>query len=377
MDQVQRNPAFAASLALTYVELLDGISPRHQRVSLRLQGEGRHIELELRNTATNVTDHWRLANMRRIADQASQDVLIFARSDNDNARIIVREPEAVRAILRAAPNMTTIRGPHGLVPRVLGMGVLAFSCVMAILFVIMPMMAGRMAQMIPTELEASLGQLTYQSIYGADARQCENPDGIAALAQLEDLMTQGLVHLYTLDIRVVDDPMPNAFALAGGTIVFHRGILDLAESPDEIAAVLAHEVSHVVNRDVTRGTLLAVGTSGIVGLLIGDAAGGTSATILTTQLLQSSKTREAEAIADAFAHDRMVAAGLPTSALADLFERMSAGAAIDPGLLQYLSSHPRIADRIERANQVAAANPATARQSLDPVQWAALQNICG
>ena len=97
-----------------------------------------------------------------------------------------------------------------------------------------------------------------------------------------------------LTVIVLDDPMVNAFAAPGGQIVFFRGMIESAESPDELAAVMAHEVGHVVARDPTRLALRSVGSVGLLGLLLGDFAGGGLIVVLADQLLDSSYSREAE-----------------------------------------------------------------------------------
>src|ERR1051326_9325615 len=47
---------------------------------------------------------------------------------------------------------------------------------------------------------------------------------------------------------IVDDPEVNAFSLPGGHIYINRGLIDKADKADELAAVMAHEISHVVAR---------------------------------------------------------------------------------------------------------------------------------
>lgn len=62
--------------------------------------------------------------------------------------------------------------------------------------------------------------------------------------------------------------------MPGGLIILFRGLIDAAESSDEVAAVYAHELGHVVARDPTRIALRSAGSIGVLGLLLGDFAGG-------------------------------------------------------------------------------------------------------
>jgi metalloendopeptidase OMA1, mitochondrial len=51
---------------------------------------------------------------------------------------------------------------------------------------------------------------------------------------------------------VVDEPIPNAFVVPGGKVVIYTGLLDILKSDDELAAVISHEVAHVVARHMVR-----------------------------------------------------------------------------------------------------------------------------
>ncbi|KAH2840384.1 hypothetical protein KXW36_001407, partial [Aspergillus fumigatus] len=73
----------------------------------------------------------------------------------------------------------------------------------------------------------------------------------------DDAMTAG----------VLATPVPNAFALPGGKVFVLQGLLDKAESPDELAGILAHELGHLKHHDNMRGLIYNGGTSFLIGLL--------------------------------------------------------------------------------------------------------------
>ena len=68
--------------------------------------------------------------------------------------------------------------------------------------------------------------------------------------------------------------VPNAVALPGGRIYVFQGLIDKAESPDELAGVIGHEIGHVAHRDGTRAVLQSAGLSFLLGMLLGDFVGG-------------------------------------------------------------------------------------------------------
>ena len=372
-----RDAKFAAKLALAYGEILDGIRPALQRVSLRLSGQGRGGTLELRNSQTNTIEVWQLDNLRLVPDQARADALVLAHLGSGDARLILRDHDAIRALLEACPSLPNLNGSRGLWPKLVGLGAAALAAVGAILFVMIPFMADRGTDLIPPQAEVEFGRASYEQLASAmGLRECKSLDGDAALLQMQARLTEGLDLAYPLQIRVVNDPTVNAFALPGGQIAINRGLIDAAETPEEVAAVLAHEIGHVVNRDSTRGALRSIGSFGIVGLVFGDALGTSAAAGITQQMISSSYSREAEIAADAFAHRQMTRAGLRPSALGDMFQRMQAqGLGQDMGVFRSIASHPEFQDRIAAAS-AADTGPAAGAPVIGAAEWQALQGIC-
>lgn len=377
MQQATRDPKFAAKLALAYGEILDGIRPALQRVSLRISGDAANGELELRNSQTNTVEFWRLSELRLVPDQANADALVLARSESEVARLIVRDRAAVLEILNACPDLPDLgSGKRGL-PQLIGLGVAAFASIAAILFVLIPFMADRGADFIPVDAEVAFGQSSFEQISTAlNLSECKSQDGDAALNQMQARITQGLDLPYALQLRVVNSPEINAFALPGGLIAINRGLIDVAETPQEVAAVLAHEIGHVVHRDGTRSMLRTMGSFGIIGLVFGDAVGISAAAGVSQRLISSSHSREAEIEADAFAHRQLTLAGLPPAAMAQMFNRMEErGLGGEMGVFRHISSHPDLRARIDAAN-AADAGGTTGAPVISAVQWQALQRIC-
>ncbi|WP_265942615.1 M48 family metallopeptidase [Dechloromonas sp. A34] len=142
---------------------------------------------------------------------------------------------------------------------------------------------------------------------------------------------------------------PNAFALPSGDVVIFDQLIRLAESDDEVAGVIAHELGHVANRHGLRQLIQSSVVSFVVGVYLGDIS--SVAAGLGVLVLESRYSREFEFEADAYAARTMLAAGRGTEPLAAMLERMekahgakgSAGAGWDG-----LSTHPDTAERIAR-----------------------------
>ena len=372
VQMAPRNEAFAAKLALTYAELYDGISPARSRVSLRINGD----ILEMKNVQTQAVIRWRLAEMREVPDQSDETSLTFAADNYDPARLIVREVEAIRALAQTGARFEPLTGPRGQLIRLALMAILAVGGISGLIFGLTPWFAERAAARIPVAAEVALGQQVYDDIYPArGAAECLNPDGLAAVAAMEERLTDGIDLPLPLSIRVVRDPSVNATAAPGGHVTLHEGLIRSAESPEEVAAVLAHEIGHVVHRDGTREYLRNLGNFGVVGLLFGDVF-GLSGSFFATALVNASYSREAERQADAYAHEMMRAAELPPGALAEFFRRLRAemGEDADMGVFVHLSTHPELLDRIEAA--AAAETGIVGAPVLTDAQWQAMQAMC-
>ncbi len=322
---------------------------------------------------------WPLAEIRQLRDQAGRDQIVLTLPSDPLARLILNDPEAIRLLEARCPKLNRPAPVQGR-RRVAFWAVSALASVALIIFVLVPIMANQLARYLPPEGEVALGQTTFRQIReaigpgGGSVGLCTEDAGRAALDAMTDRLTSADNLPYPLRVDVLDHDLVNAFALPGGQIVLFRGLIDAAESPDEVAAVLAHEIGHVVNRDPTRIALRSAGSIGVLGLLLGDFAGGTVVLLLTERLIQASYAQEAEAAADQFATETLAEANIPPGALADMFERLRAEYGDEPGIVRHFTAHPTLGDRIAEAR--AAGDVETRVPSLNDAEWDALQRIC-
>ncbi|WP_224823974.1 M48 family metallopeptidase [Cognatishimia sp. MH4019] len=324
--------------------------------------------------------HWPLGKLRRLLDQAHPTDLVLAQAGDPVTRLVLRDKGFARQIEGAAPALAK-RPPVQNAGKLLGWSVAAVASVALIIFVLVPVMANQLATFLPPSGEKALGDTTFEQIRTAldntgldPVPMCESPDGLAALAKMEARLTETVDLPYPLTVRVLDHEMINAFALPGGYVVLFDGLLDMAEDPDEIAAVFAHEVGHVVARDPSRMALRSAGSIGVLGLLFGDFAGGAVVLFLAERLIQASYSQEAEMNADIFASETLEAAGVSPLGLARMFERFEQLNGDQPSLLDHFMAHPDLVSRIERAE--ASGSEAEYTPSLTDAEWQALKTIC-
>ncbi len=150
------------------------------------------------------------------------------------------------------------------------------------------------------------------------------------------------------------DAEPNAFALPGGKVGVNTGIFTVARNQDELAAVLGHEIGHVVSHHhderITRQMNAQIGVS-LLGALLGSGYGQLGSEGAGVYLLRN--TREQEAEADVVGQRLMADAGFDPSKAVDLWQNMmAAGGARQP---QWLSTHPDPENRIRALRNAAPA----------------------
>ena len=188
-----------------------------------------------------------------------------------------------------------------------------------------------------------------------DASLVENDELNGVIADLERRLREHVKadHPYEIEILVVDSRMVNAMALPGGLIILYVPLIRLTETPEELAAVMAHELGHVIHRDPLRKLIRQMGISATLALLRGDSATLLENTI--RNLLDLKYTRDQESAADDFALETLVAAGIDPIHFAAIMEKL------DPGkgggentLFEYLSTHPHRGERAEKARRASA-----------------------
>lgn len=161
--------------------------------------------------------------------------------------------------------------------------------------------------------------------------------------RLEDSL--GLSH-FDYRIVVVDNPNVNAFAMPGGNIVVLSGLVAFSESPEEVAAVIAHEMGHVELRHVTKRLVKELGLAVLFGVLTGTD--GVVLSEMSRMLTSSYFDRRQEDEADEFALDLVYRCGINPKALGTLFRRMKSeyGSA---EMFEIISTHPATSSRIKKS----------------------------
>lgn len=163
---------------------------------------------------------------------------------------------------------------------------------------------------------------------------------------------------YTFKVVNTDDI--NAFALPGGFIYLHRGVLDRVDREEEVAGVMAHEISHVVARhsakQASKFMMVGLGMS-VLDTLFGhrESAAKNITEIATAFVAQGAFlkfSRDAEREADQLGVQNMYDAGFNPRGMMTFFEKLREVQKSEPSKVeQFFATHPSVNERIENVSK--------------------------
>ena len=289
-----------------------------------------------------------------------------------DARLVMAEADWIA--LGGAAAAVEKRGRVKETRLVIGLAAVGLS-VTAFVFWGVPIFAGPLARATPIQMEKDMGR-SFDAQMGAMFHRCEGEAGQGVLDELGTRLSMQSDTPFDVRVRAVQAPFVNAFALPGGSVLVTDDLIREAETPDELAAVVAHEVAHIEKRHVMQAVWRSLGVGLLLDAVVGGGTGaGQQAVLLAGQATDLRYGREAELEADQRGQALLVAAGMSSQGMAPFFERMH-GAGGDKRLAsaaEFVSTHPDSARRAQRARQDA--KPGAS--ALTPVEWAAVRASCG
>jgi|TARA_B110000483_G_scaffold238557_1_gene315414 predicted Zn-dependent protease len=234
----------------------------------------------------------------------------------------------------------------------------------------LPSLGETSSSVISMDLELQIGEAWLRSFYRQTPlnRDYLLQDYIEKLVQ--QLKPYSQINYSDLRIVVVDNPTMNAFAVPGGVIGIHSGLLLHAGTEDELASVIAHEMAHLSQRHFARSVAAqqAMGMASMAGLLAAvvlAATAGGDAGLAMMSVAQGAAiesqlrySRQNETEADRIGQSTLVTAGRDPKGAVRMFEKMLAATRYAGDLApEYLLTHPlpqsRVIDTETRANQYA------------------------
>jgi len=237
---------------------------------------------------------------------------------------------------------------------------------------------------VPMSFEAGIGKQFEPDLVGGRANA---PAEVTAAVQA---ITDRLVAAWPperretfgpyVKVRVVMEPMMNAFALPGGHIIVMSGLLSQAERPDQVAAVIAHELTHVAERDSMKRLAGQIKWTLLRTYLAGDMGADHEFVFDRVQSLSSLRySRTQEERADREGLLLMRRAGFDSAAASELFTIMLGQGPNVLDQLNFLSDHPATPRRIDDLRklhlELEASGPPAPQAPPLPFDWQRIRSL--
>lgn len=303
------------------------------------------------------------------------DQLVVTWPHQGNPRTLyLKDPSLIASFRRAAPPelIPHLERTAGRVRRVrLGRRTLLAIAVGAPLALVLTLWLGSDALVtmavsrIPVEWERAIGESASREFIAGQTVVKEGA-AVAAVQEITKRLTDQIPdNPYQFQVTVVRSDTVNAFALPGGYVVVFTGLLKKAESPEEVAGVLGHELNHVLLRHGLERIVKTLGIVAVVTIFTGNQEGLVGlAQRLGIELVTLKFGRDQEREADLNGLRLLHRAKISPDGMIHFFERLSPA---DKQQVELLSTHPMSAARAERLKTEAASLP---RQEPEPFTFA-------
>lgn len=300
---------------------------------------------------------WIYADLRR-GDDANGAVTLKRKPDTGER--VVLGPEAAALLRQAAPALFKPQA-RGVERPIVVAGIAGVAYTLAAAFLIgVPLAAGPIADVMPAPYRAQVSDISWAQVE-TFTDYCDTSDEGARVLNdmaMRMMTASNVPNPDSIWIIIVDTPIPNAFALPDGSIIVTDGLIDLTEHPDELAAVIAHEIAHIERNHVMKNIINRIGAGIFFDVVFGGAGVGQAVAVASLTLAGLSYSRSYEEEADLRGLDFLDAAGIDPGAMARMFDRLRAAENEGEedseetrrgGLPALLSTHPDSAARAERA----------------------------
>lgn len=184
------------------------------------------------------------------------------------------------------------------------------------------------------------------------------------LAQQLEPIRKALAHgfppnPYHFSFHVIQSETPNAFALPGGLIYVHEGLLKLLQTPEELCGILAHEAAHVIHRHGIKQLVKTLGPARLLQGLLGNTELLQAVSLSSLILIHQERSRAFENQADETGWRILNRANIDPRGMLSALEKL---AQCDPDRpsnapMRALMSHPPTSDRIRRLQQLCSQMP--------------------
>ena len=300
------------------------------------------------------TVYWTYKDIVRSRDSVSGGPLRLEHGEKNPEVLVIHQSGALAEIRRLDP---AVQIP---VRRCAGAGwwkiaaiFVSFTglVVVAVYLVILPMIGEAVADHVPKHWEERIGKAMGEQIESMGGG-CRDQEAQSQVLRLVNDLARPLDSGYSFQVIVAADREMNAFAAPGGVVIVNTGLIEKTRTQEHLAAVLAHEITHVVGRHGTRAVMRELTFSIALNYVTGDV--NAVAAQMAGNLAGLHYRREDETAADQGAMDLFARLRLEPRAMVSMFEMLGEKTQDLPAAAGYLSTHPSMPERLERIKAWAA-----------------------
>lgn len=358
----------------------DGAVPTRRSVVVRVDGDA--LAVRAGDDGRPIA-RWPCRDVRLVDTSSEGSDIRLRRRGGEDDRLVIDGAEVPGWLAEACPDLRRSDGGDGRFWRRIGAWtVVACGAVAVLVWVVIPALAGQIVALIPVSVEQRFGERILDRALETltlldrgdtgEPRRCTSAEGQRTIDALAATLVAGLDPPPPVTVTVLRTKMVNAVALPGGQIVVFQGLLEFAETGDEFAGILAHEIAHVHRRHSLHFVIQEAATNALIGIVVGDVFGGGIAAGLARVLVTTQYTRDMEREADAIGTELMNRAGFDANALASALERLGRRHGEAGDVFAYVSTHPATAERVAAVRERAAGG----RAALTDGEWSAIKTMC-
>lgn len=233
-----------------------------------------------------------------------------------------------------------------------------FAFVVGIYYLFISLVPYLGAKMIGVQQEIQIGDRIHATLLAQARLQGEEVDSIGTdrLQYFADQLK--LSTEYPIRVTLVKSNTVNAYALPGGHVVVYTGILEKIKTPEALAALLAHESTHVNERHSLRSLLRSITGKIAIAAVFGDATGLGAALVSNAEALNGlSYSRSLEEEADSRGMDILLANAVSAGGMKQLMQTLQESEGEVSGSFSFLSSHPLTKERLKAAEKYMQQHP--------------------
>jgi Zn-dependent protease with chaperone function len=296
--------------------------------------------------------YWLAKDITGFQQQSIQSELQYKNSRGESERLSIRDEQLVQALNKT---LSYHRAFGNAPARVLGnvwtklaiIALIIIGILLGLYLWFIPWLGERIAKGFSKETEISMGDQMYKSMitqYKVDDRKT---------AILNEFYKE--LHYdvgYPVSITVVESNEMNAFAMPGGHIVVYSTILEEMKTPEELAALLGHESSHIGLRHSLRNIFRDLSRKMFLALLFGNDSGITAVVVDNADALkQLQYSRSLETEADDNGLQLMAKNNINVQGMIKLMHMLQKESGGGAETSSFLSTHPVFKDRIQNIEQ--------------------------